>query len=74
MNLQLTLQMNSAHIVASSQAWAGDRHYLDVIVSMSRPQAERAICALLDQLGPTKSLDLLRTDYPEFFNDQKEAA
>ena len=45
----------------------GDRHYVELNVSMSRAQMERAIVSMLGKLSEAEALHLLRSELPELF-------
>ena len=63
----MNLQVTSMTVFASTHAREGDRHYLDLSVSMSRAQIERAICTLLGQLTDQEAQHLLHSEFPELF-------
>lgn len=66
----MNIQVNSLSVFSSTFAREGDRHYLDLSLSMSRPQMERAIVTLMGHLTelPRANLaHLLRSEFPEVF-------
>lgn len=63
----MNLQVNSMTVFSNTGAMEGDRHFLDLSVSMSRPQIERAIVTLLGSLPQEQAYHLLRTEFSELF-------
>lgn len=70
----MNLQVNSMSVFANTFAAEGDRHYLDINCSMSRPQMQRAICTLLGQLTGQEAQHLLRTEFPQLFTNEESNA
>lgn len=48
----------------------GDRHYVELNVSMSRAQMERAIVSMLGKLTHSEAAQLLRSEFPELFQPE----
>lgn len=48
----------------------GDRHYMELNVSMSRAQIEHAIVTLLGSLTDADALHLLRSEFPQLFAEE----
>lgn len=67
----MNLQVTSMTVFASTFAREGDRYYLDLSVSMSRPQIERAICTLLGQLSTEEASHMLHSEFPELFTTEE---
>lgn len=67
----MNLQVTSMSVFANTFATEGDRHYLDINCSMSRPQMQRAICTLLGHLTGQEAQHLLRTEFPELFTNEE---
>lgn len=48
----------------------GDRHYVELNVSMSRAQMENAIVNMLGKLTHSEAAQLLRSEFPELFQPE----
>jgi len=66
----MNLQVTSMTVFSNTLPREGDRHYLDLNVSMSRAQIERAICTLLGHLTNQQAAHLLREEFPKLFNEE----
>jgi hypothetical protein len=67
----MNLQVNHMTVFPNTGAREGDRNYLDLNVSMSRPQIERAIVTLLGRLTDQEAQHLLREEFPELFTTEE---
>lgn len=70
----MNLQVTSMSVFANTFAAEGDRHYLDINCSMSRPQMQRAICTLLGQFTEQDAAAFLRSEFPELFTNEESNA
>ncbi len=66
----MNIQVNSMSVFSSTFAREGDRHYLDLNVTMSRAQIERAICTLLGHLTDQQAAHLLHSEFPELLTTE----
>lgn len=65
----MNLQVNAMTVAASGSALEGDRSYLELIVTMSRAQTERAIFQLLRSMPEPQAF--LKAEFPEWFNKEE---
>lgn len=48
----------------------GDRHYIEMNISMSRAQMERAIVTMIGKLTDSEAAHLLRSEFPQLFAEE----
>ena len=66
----MNLQVNTMSVF-SSQFEREGRHCLEINVSMSRPQIERAIVTLLASMPEHQAYEFLAGEFSEWFNKEE---